>query len=153
MRLRSAWSKTPPRGGESRREESRPGRAQPESGGLRNGCSARWSSLYLLQCCLRRRHLSSRVEKLGTSGAGALLFEANAGRALEVEALFAYWRYYVAPEIALAGFLSPSLHRTSAQHTGEGLRQGGRGRPSRSGCTTRRSSTTRAASASSRAST
>src|SRR3954464_5300757 len=119
MRLRSAWSKTPPRGGESRREESRPGRAQPESGGLRNGCSARWSSLYLLQCCLRRRHLSSRLEKLGTSGAVALLFEANAGRAPEVEALFAYWRHCVAPDIALAGLPSLSHYRTSAHHTGE----------------------------------
>src|SRR6187549_71557 len=114
MRLRSAWSKTPPRGGESRREESRPGRAQPESGGLRNGCSARWSSLYLLQCCLQVVDLSSRDRILCTSGAVALLFEANADRAREVEALFAYWRYCVAPEIALAGFLSLSPHRTSA---------------------------------------
>ena len=49
--LRGAWSKAPPRGGESRRRGGKSGRAQPPRVGLRNGCCARRSSLQVCKCC------------------------------------------------------------------------------------------------------
>ena len=83
--LRGAWSKAPPRGGESRRRGGKSGRAQPPRVGLRNGCCARRSSLQVCKCCRAVPGLSSpsaiRSRTLTSSGPArtllAMAFAAN----------------------------------------------------------------------------
>ena len=83
--LRGAWSKAPPRGGESRRRGGKSGRAQPPRAGLRNGCCARRSSLQVCKCCRAVPGLSSpsaiRSRTLTSSGPArtllAMVFAAN----------------------------------------------------------------------------